>query len=80
MSRTQTVYGVCTKASDETVQARVAEVKEFERFSALKFPFTSEQQALEVLNAESILVTGPDGVYVGHVEDWDDAFFYVNLD
>ena len=78
---TKTVTEVKTHLTDSEIAKRVEEVKEYDRFSVFSFEFRSEQHALEVLNSDDILVTSKDGsVYTGHVEDWDDAKYYVNLD
>lgn len=77
----KTVTEVKTHLTDSEIAKRVEEVEEYDRFAVFTFEFRNEQHALEVLNSDDILVTSKDGsVYVGHVEDWDDAKYYVNLD
>lgn len=80
------VIEVRTHLTADQVNARVAEVNEYERFAALKFSYLTgvtdpETNLLKVTNAEMILVTTKDeAVFTGHVEDWDDSHYYVNLD
>lgn len=78
-TKSDTLY-VGTSLTDAEIEKRVEEVKEFERFSVFTFEFRSESHADKVFGCGRVQVTSKDGsVYVGYVEDWDEAHYFVNL-
>lgn len=72
-------HEVRTSLTHEQIQERVDEVDSYDRFSVFTFSLTSEIQAESILTADRLQIVGPDGVYFGRVEDWDDSHVYVNL-
>ena len=70
-----------TSLTDNEIEQRLEEVQSYDRFSVFRFTANlPEHRVLEMINADSIIITSKDGsTYVGYVEDWDDSYVYVNL-